>query len=55
MDYLLMKYVDERFEAGDTRAEMLADVRWMFPGKGLSASMYWSKLQRDYEEWQAAN
>ena len=55
MNYLLMQYVDECFERGDTRTEMLADVRWMFPGKGGAASLYWSRLQRDYEEWQAAN
>jgi hypothetical protein len=55
MDYLLMQYVDECFERGDTRAEMLADVRWMFPGKGSVADSYWDSLQADYQQWQAVN
>jgi hypothetical protein len=55
MDYMLMVYVDECFELGYGRGEMLTGVAHYFPGKGAEASRHWEVLQANYQVWLAIN
>ncbi len=47
----LIKYVENAFESGYTRAEMMSGVALYFPGKVTAACLYWSRLQRNYQQW----
>lgn len=53
MESPLFIYVQNAFESGYTRAEMMSGVAVYFPGKVTAACLYWSRLQRNYQQWLA--